>query len=115
MNQLTSRTVAMLTGDLLFASKVKSAAQAAGWTFYMGGNLPAENADDIKIVILDLSTRSGLTEKIISQSQAACPDARVIAYGPHVQVDKLKAAREAGIQTVLTNGQLDASVAELFS
>jgi hypothetical protein len=115
MSETESKTVAMLTGDLLFASKVKSAAQAGGWTFYMGGNLPTQNTNAIRIVILDLSTRSGLVEKIMDQSQAVCPDARVIAYGPHVHVDKLKAAREAGIPTVLTNGQLDAGVAELFT
>tara|TARA_R110002111_G_scaffold157321_2_gene223909 strand:+ start:130 stop:471 length:342 start_codon:yes stop_codon:yes gene_type:complete len=107
--------VAMLSGDLLFASKVKSTAESAGWTFYMGGNLPAENTQAIRFVILDLSTRSGLTTKIAKQCVAACPEARLIAYGPHVHVEKLKAAREAGIGTVLTNGQFDAGLVSLFA
>jgi hypothetical protein len=114
MSQAKPKTVAMLTGDLMFASKVKSAAQSSDWTFVMGGNLPSENTDSIQIVILDLSTRSGLTTKIMEQCQSACPDARVIAYGPHVHVDKLKAAREAGIPHVLTNGQFDAGLSNLF-
>lgn len=117
-----SKTVAMLTGDLLFASKVKSTAQAAGWTFYMGGNLPQpeteasgeSNGDAIDVVILDLSTRSGLVDKIMEQCRQRCKNARVIAYGPHVHVAKLKAARDAGIPTVLTNGQLDAGLTKLF-
>lgn len=115
MTDVATKTVAMLTGDLLFASKVKSVAQSAGWTFYMGGNLPASDTDKIQIVILDLSTRSGLINKIVDQCSAACPDARLIAFGPHVHVDKLKAAREAGIPTVLTNGQFDAGMAGLFA
>lgn len=121
-----SKTVAMLTGDLLFASKVKSTAQAAGWTFYMGGNLPQpeteasgesddeSDRDAIDVVILDLSTRSGLVDKIMEQCRQRCENARVIAYGPHVHVAKLKAARDAGIPTVLTNGQLDAGLTKLF-
>ena len=82
MSQAKPKTVAMLTGDLLFASKVKSAAQAADWDFYMGGNLPASGGDEIKIVVLDLSTRGGLTTKIVELCQAKCPEARLIAYGP---------------------------------
>ncbi len=111
----TRGMVAMLSGDLLFASKVKSSAESAGWTFYMGGNLPTENASLIRVVILDLSTRNGLTPQVTELCQAACPQARLIAYGPHVQVEKLKAARQAGIETVLTNGQLDAGLSGLFA
>jgi hypothetical protein len=113
-----SKTVAMLTGDLLFASKVKSTAQAAGWTFYMGGDLPKPGTDGsgdaIDVVILDLSTRSKLVDTIMEKCRQQCADARVIAYGPHVHVQKLKAARDAGIPTVLTNGQLDAGLTNLF-
>ena len=86
MTDKTTRTVAMLTGDLLFASKVKSSAQSAGWDFYMGGNLPASETENIEIVVLDLSTRGGLTNKIVDLCRAKCPQARLIAYGPHVHV-----------------------------
>lgn len=107
--------VAMLTGDLLFASKVKAAAASAGVEFYMGGSLPSPTPANTKLVILDLSTRGGLTETITQTCDQSCPDATVIAYGPHVQVQKLKAAREAGIETVLTNGQLDAGIQSILN
>lgn len=115
MSETPSRdTVLMLSGDLMFSSRVKSAAQRSGRQFRMSGRLPEEGAGSIEFVILDLSTRSGLVPDIVQQCQQHCPDARLIAYGPHVHVDKLRSAREAGISPVLTNGQFDASLATIF-
>lgn len=113
-NQRHAGSVVMLSGDLMFASRVKSAAESAGLTFRIGGSLPEDQADAIRFVVLDLGTRSGLTSKIAGQCAQRCGQARLIAYGPHVQVDRLKAARDAGIETVLTNGQFDAALPQLF-
>jgi len=110
-----SGTVMMLSGDLMFSSRVKSAAERSGFAFQMGGRLPDEGTESIRYVILDLSTRSGLIPEIVQQCAERCPDARLMAYGPHVQVDKLNAARQAGIETVMTNGQFDASLATIFA
>jgi hypothetical protein len=98
----------------MFASRVKAAAETAGFDFHFGGSLPAENTDSIKYVVLDLSTRSGLTSEIVSQCAERCPQAKLIAYAPHVQTTKLSAAREAGIPTVLTRGQFDSKLTTLF-
>ena len=110
----TTGSVIMLSGDLMFASRVKLAAQQAGFEFQMSGSLPEGETKSIRYVILDLSTRSGLTSEIAQQCAAKCPHAELIAYGPHVQVDRLAAAREAGITTVLTNGQFHSQLQELF-
>jgi hypothetical protein len=111
----TAGSVVMLSGDLMFASRVKSAAEHAGLTFRIGGSLPEDENDAIRFVVLDLSTRSGLTSAIAGQCSERCAQAKLIAYGPHVHVDRLKAARAAGIETVLTNGQFDAALPQLFS
>ena len=99
----------------MFASRVKSAAENAGFQFRFGGNLPKDNFDAIRFVILDLSTRSGLTPTIVGLCQERCPQATLIAYGPHVHVAKLEAARQAGIPTVMTNGQFDSQMGSLFA
>jgi hypothetical protein len=110
-----SPSVVMLSGDLMFASRVKAAAERAGLEFRFGGALPADNTDAIRFVVLDLSTRSGLTAEIAGQCAERCAEAKLIAYGPHVHVERLKAARQAGIETVLTNGQFDAGLGQLFT
>jgi len=106
--------VLMLSGDLMFASRVKSAAERAGKEFQLSGSIPDGVLESIRLVIVDLSTRSGLLPDITTQCTERCPNARLIAYGPHVQVDKLSAARQAGIETVLTNGQFDRGLSSLF-
>ena len=98
--------VVFLSGDLLFASRVRAAAEANDLTFEFAGALP-DTADDIAYVILDLATRSGLTASLAEQCESRCPDATLIAFGPHVHVDRLDAARRAGIPQVMTRGQFD--------
>ncbi|MAI33428.1 MAG: hypothetical protein CBE00_07335 [Planctomycetaceae bacterium TMED240] len=110
----TPGSVMMLSGDLLFCSRVKVAATAAGRQFRMGGQLPTEDTDSIAYVVLDLSTRSGLTNKLVELCREKCPDAKLIAYGPHVDVNKLHAAKTAGIETVLSNGQFSNQMQAIF-
>lgn len=106
-------TVVFLSGDLIFTSRVKAAAERAGLDFRVSGKLPADQAA-IRFVILDLSTRSGLAADLAGQCADTCPDARLIAYGPHVQVNRLAAAKDAGIPIVLTRGQFDSKLSTLF-
>ncbi len=107
-------TVVFLSGDLIFASRVKGAAMQAGREFCLSGSLPETETESIRFVVLDLSTRGSRIDEIVKQCVQRCPQARLIAYGPHVQVVKLAAAREAGIPTVMTKGQFDAKLPTLF-
>ena len=115
MSESGNGDVVFLSGDLMFASRVKASAQAAGLNFRFGGSLPSEDTKSIRFVVLDLATRSGLTPEIVSQCDQRCPAAKLIAYGPHVQTTKLAAAKEAGIPVVLTRGQFDSKLSSLFS
>lgn len=110
----TPGRVVFLSGDLMFASRVSGAAKNAGLSFYFGGNFPDDETDTIRFVILDLSTRSKLVPDAPQWVADNCPDAELIAYGPHVQVAKLDAAKAAGIEKVLTRGQFDSRLASLF-
>ncbi|TWT83020.1 hypothetical protein CA13_44830 [Planctomycetes bacterium CA13] len=113
-NDAIPNSVAFLSGDLMFASRVRGAAENAGWQFLFGGSLPREDLSTVRYVIVDLSTRSGLIPEIVSQVAERCPDAKLIAYGPHVQVERLKKARAAGVPTVLTRGQFDSGLGSMF-
>ena len=110
----TRKAVLMLSGDLMFSSRVKAAVQRAGKEFQLSGSLPDGDLESLAFVIVDLSTRSGVLDGIGEQCAARCPGAKLIAYGPHVQVDSLEAARQAGIQIVMTNGQFDRELQRMF-
>ncbi len=108
-------SVVMLSGDLIFSSRVKAAAERVGLRFRVAENLPDDDTDSIRFVVLDLSTRSKLTDEIVAKCNERCPQAKLIAYGPHVQIAKLGSARAAGITMVMTNGQFDSQLPQLFS
>lgn len=114
MTDETQDGVLFLSGDLMFASRVRAAADSAGLGFRLAGNLPADPDSTIRYVVLDLATRSKIVDAVGDGVGSTCPKARCIAYGPHVQVQALKAAREAGIETVLTRGQFDSMLGSLF-
>lgn len=106
--------VVFLSGDLIFASRVQSAATAAGLTFRLAGALPPDLTAPVSHIIVDLSTRSKVIEGLMPLCQSQYPDARVIAYAPHVQIERIRAARSHGIPTVQTRGQFNESLASLF-
>ncbi len=114
MTNLETATVLFLSGDLMFASRVRSAAERASLAFKAANSLPEEQIASLRFVIVDLSTRSSLIPGIVEDVKVRYPSASLIAYGPHVQVDHLKAAREAGVPTVLTRGQFDSVLMNLF-
>ena len=101
-----------LSGDLMFASRIKSAAQAAGYEFKMGASVP--DCPNIRLVIVDLATRFAAVASLMETCRQCCPDAQVVAFGPHVQTDRLEQARQAGIPSVLTRGKFDRDLGELF-
>ncbi|MCC9599853.1 histidine kinase [Stieleria sp. JC731] len=108
-----AETVVLLSGDLIFASRVRAAAQNAGYAFKLSGALP--EIESIKFVIVDLSTRSGLLEQLMDYRDRVCPNAITVAYGPHVQEKPLELAKQIGVQKVMTRGQFDRSLATLFT
>jgi len=109
--------VVFLSGDLLFASRVQGAAEAAGCTFQLAGQLPEAEpggADEVGWIILDLATRAGIVKEVATEAPQRFPAARLIAYGPHVQVGRLKDARQVGVSEVLTRGQFSSQLPRLF-
>lgn len=115
--------VLFLSGDLIFASRVRAAAEAAGHAFQLSGNVPAEadsdaatheREEEVGWIVIDLATRAGIVADAVDAARKRFPDARLLAYAPHVQVGRIRAAREAGVPTVVTRGQFDSMLGSLF-
>lgn len=113
--------VLFLSGDLIFASRVRAAAEAAGLAFQLSGKIPTKPAGDtsqaeadVAWIILDLATRSGIVAEVVQTASERFPQARLLAYAPHVQVGRIQMARDAGVPTVVTRGQFDAKLRSMF-
>jgi CheY-like chemotaxis protein len=107
----TSSVVLLLSDDFLWISRITGTARALGFEVKVvrGVEQLAEAAKQQApaCVILDLSTKGLLAAEAVGRVKAVCPQPpRFTAYGSHVDVATLKAAREAGCDPVLPRSQM---------
>ena len=110
--------------DLIFATKIRSTAQHVGVPFRSANNLAAitarlDRVDDGQLnepvtgLLIDLEL-GDMALSIIESVKDKFPGVPVIAFGSHVAVDVLKAARERGADAVMPRSQFAAKLPELL-
>jgi CheY-like chemotaxis protein len=94
----------LLTGDLIFATKVTGTASALGLEVAVART--AEALADLcherrpGVILLDLGSPVLESEAAIADIRQAVGDVPVMAYGPHVQRERLAAAAKAGYEVM---------------
>jgi CheY-like chemotaxis protein len=112
--------IIFLTTDLLFSSRVAGAAARAGLKLRTAASCATlldltGAAEYIPIVLLDLNSPGVEPADVVPALRALSnPPRAIIAYGPHVQEDRLAAAKAAGCDAVLTRGQFNASMDDVL-
>ncbi|ADC70592.1 conserved hypothetical protein [Thioalkalivibrio sp. K90mix] len=86
------------TTDLMTRVRLESRWRSAGATVTSGDG--AERPD---LVVIDLAARDVDT---VATWRERCPDAAILAFGPHVEGAMLKAARQAGADEVVVRGKV---------
>ena len=99
----------LVTGDLIFSTKITGTARALGMEMAVAAS-PAAAAEQLaagrtKCVFLDLGL-AGLTREQIQQLLQAAAGTPVVAYGSHVDTAQLDAARTAGCTEVMPRSRL---------
>ena len=110
--------------DLIFATKVRSTCDALGAV-----SRPARNPemlqrrldrvedgkpnDAVTLLLVDLDIGASALE-LIQQARAHDAELKIIAWGPHVAVDLLNAAGQAGASQVLTRGSFTTKLPEII-
>lgn len=113
-------TALLHTHDLLSASRIASAAQAAGVELVTcaarEAMLPLVAERGIQLVLLDLATPGEVAADWIARLRSVATETlSIVAYGPHVDADRLAAARQAGCDRVLARGQFLAQVSAILT
>ena len=100
----------LISDDLIFTSRITATARAVGVVV-----VPVRSADlalakareeSPSGVIVDLHNPGLDIAEFVAGLREACPTMpRVIAYGSHVDADRLKAARAAGCDRVMPRSQ----------
>lgn len=96
----------LLCDDLMFVSRITGEARALGLTVKstrtMEQLLELACQEAPSCILLDLAIAGLDLSKLFNRLAEACPSLpRVVAYGSHVDSERLKAARAAGCDPVL--------------
>lgn len=109
--------VVLISGDLMFTSKVTGTARALGRSAQvcLDAQKAAELAGtDTHWVLVDLGGRITPSE-MAALRQDLPASTRLLAFGSHVDVERLGAARAAGCDPVLARSEFTARLAELLA
>lgn len=107
----------LLTRDLMFTSKVTGTAAALGLRIAVIGDLSDLERrvlqDRPRAVFVDLNWAELDPRDVLSRLTQQ-PRPVVIAFGSHVDVDRLELARQAGCDDVLPRSRFSATLPELL-
>jgi DNA-binding NarL/FixJ family response regulator len=109
--------VLLVSGDLMIHSMVEGAVRTIGAELLVASGatcVTQATTQAPRFVLIDLGGNLPELADLVAQLRAAVPDAKLIAFGPHVHAAKLTAARAAGCDEVLTRGQFHAGISQLF-
>lgn len=110
-------TVVFLSSDLMFSSRLLGAAKALNIDLQMvaaSANLAGKLSPDCRLVLVDLALDRLDLPAAVDVVRRTTPQARIIAFGAHVNEDALAAAQTAGCDVVLSRGQFHKQYIELL-
>jgi CheY-like chemotaxis protein len=95
--------VAVVT-DLFFQSRISAAARHLGIRIrYVSPSEAADTPHPFRAALVDLDAGGDVTRAIAALRAAA--DGPIVAFGPHVDTDRRKAARTSGADRVLAKSK----------
>ena len=108
--------VAAVVGDLMLYSRIEGAASVAGVELLRVDHpsaVPSDPAPDL--VLVDWAGRGEGWAGALRTLRAAAPAARLVLFGPHVDLDAHAAAREAGLGPMWARSRLVSQLPSLMS
>jgi DNA-binding NarL/FixJ family response regulator len=115
--QLLMPKVVLLSSDLMFSSRVGGAAKQLNLEMVLAANaasVPDKITANCRLVLVDLSLDNLNLPAVVRAVKTAAPQAKVVAFGAHVDRAALADAGEAGCNLVLTRNQFNQQYAELL-
>ncbi|MBI1311001.1 hypothetical protein GC176_06810 [bacterium] len=118
MNQPVEPEVVVLCSDLFFSSSIEGTASLQSVSCRVVGSVDQLSElisnGSVRRVIVDLEFPE-LDPMIVVSLLPASHRPETFAFGPHVKVEQLRAAREAGIDHVLPRSQFSEQLAAILS
>lgn len=110
-------SILLITSDLMVSSRIAGRATALPATVETVGPAADPRGGPFDLIVVDLQTAGRGAAELVSRArdlaaaQAELRPARIVAFGPHVAVDRLAEAKAAGADLVVTRGEAIESLA----
>jgi DNA-binding NarL/FixJ family response regulator len=100
-----TRSVALVSDDLMFASQLQTAMQRAGGrcALVVGDAAPVDSA-----VFVDLNTRTDERLELIARLREAHPGLEIVGFCHHAERELRRRALDRGATRIVNNGALQA-------
>jgi DNA-binding NarL/FixJ family response regulator len=103
-------TACIISSEMFFAMRIASAAKTLGVPLVIlrsAAEVPTKLAADCPLAMIDLgSSAAANLLDLVAAIQAVAPQARIVAFGPHVDHELLERAQAAGCVT-MSNGEFN--------
>jgi hypothetical protein len=111
--------ILLLSSDLMFQSRISSSARALEKTCVTDRSVAklverVSEASLVRMVLIDLTLNTIDLAIDIPTLKNVFPSCKIIAYGPHVDVERLQLAQESGAHAVFTRGQMDRDMTSIL-
>lgn len=111
-------TTLFLSADLMFPSRVQSAAKQLGTSLQIAPSprdLAQRLTADHRLILIDLDSAGQDIATTVTTVRHLAPQATIIAFGSHVKEALLASAQAAGCHHVLSNGQFNQLYPQLLA
>jgi len=98
-----SKTALLLDDNLMTTARVRSQLQASGYDVQALRRVPPDTQVELVIINLGSRTLSGI--ELIKTCLQQFPDARVVGFCGHAEIEIRQAAKQAGLNRILTNDE----------
>jgi hypothetical protein len=113
----SGRRIVALNRDVFFGVRLKQLGAALGYAVDLvpdaAGFVQALRHPDVALGIIDINAAPDWA--LIGDNSGPGNRPPILAFGPHLDVDGLRAAKEAGVTRVVSNGQFHRGAADLIT
>ena len=98
-------TVALISDDLMFASRLSTTMRGAGGSAVL---VRGDEVPDVTLVFVDLNTAMEPRLALIARLRSERPDLEIVGFSHHLEIELRRRARAAGATRVVNNGSIGA-------
>jgi len=95
----------LLDDNLMSSGRIERQLQALEYSVTTARRIPAEGEEPPQLVLINLGSRPLNGVALIEELRRRFPDARIVGFCGHLEVEIRQAAKQAGIDKLLTNDQ----------